>query len=332
VRARAGRVCTTLRSFRADQAIKAGAALEQARRLTIVSGGQTGVDRAALDWALANGVGCGGWCPQGGWAEDFPDPPGLLGPYPILKQTPSREPDQRTEWNVRDSAVTVLVASLSPGVSSTGTELTKAAAERLRKPVVAIDVDDPQESRRLADWLASLHADSSVNVAGPRESESPGIYRKTLVLLNSLPLHLFAARTSKRYLWSDAWIFQAIVIASHAAPARLSEILAAADGVNHALPTDDELHGAFARLTEDRLIVEVGDTFQLTGRVPREVIAAIVGKGWRAGRSAAERFLDAEQWTPQTNLRDPRNTVVYPPLTSARIQQADRDYRRRIKR
>jgi len=310
----------------------AGPALTSDRRLTIVSGGQTGVDRAALDWALANGVVCGGWCPQGGWAEDLPDAPGLLARYPMLKQTPSREPDQRTEWNVRDSTATVLVMTLNPRVSSTGTELAKAAAERLRKAVVTIDVDDPQESGRLAGWLASLDADSSVNVAGPRESDCPGIYRKTLVLLNSLPLQLFAAGMSKPFLWSDAWILQAIAIASHAAPARLSEILGAADAVNHALPTDDELHGAFARLTEHGFIAEVADTFQLTGRVPREVIAAIVGKGWRAGRSAAERFLDAERWTPQTNVRDPRNAVVYPGLTPARIQQADRDYRRRLKR
>jgi hypothetical protein len=250
----------------------------------------------------------------------------------MLKQTPSREPDQRTEWNVRDSTATMLVMPLNSGVSSIGTELTKAAGERLRKPVVAIDVDDPQESERLGRWLASLDADSSVNVAGPRESDCPGIYRKTLVLLNSLPLQLFAARTSKRYLWSDAWILQAIAIASHAAPARLSEILGAADAVNHALPTDDELHGAFARLTEGGFIAEVEDAFQLTGRVPRDVIAAIVGKGWRAGRSAAERFLDAEPWTPQTNVRDPRNAVVYPRLTPARIQHADREYRRRITR
>jgi hypothetical protein len=310
-----------------------GAALAQERRLTIVSGGQTGVDRAALDWASANGVRCGGWCPQGGWAEDFPDSPGLLARYPMLKETPSREPGQRTEWNVRDSTATVLIAPSNTGVSSIGTELTKAVAERLRKPVITIDVDDARESGRLAGWLAGLDADSSVNVAGPRESESPGVYRKTLALLNALPLQLFAAsRTHRRYLWSDAWMFQAIAIASHGTPASLSEILGVADAVNHAMPTDDELHGAFVRLTEDGFIEEVGGRFQLTDRVPRGVITAIVGKGWRAGRSAAERFLDAEPWTPQTNVRDARNLVVYPGLTSARIQQADREYRRRIKR
>jgi hypothetical protein len=69
----------------------------------IVSGGQTGADRAALDWALAHDVECGGWCPKGRKAEDGPIDP----KYP-LKETPSAAYVQRTEWNVRDSGATVL--------------------------------------------------------------------------------------------------------------------------------------------------------------------------------------------------------------------------------
>ena len=79
-------------------------------KLIIVSGGQTGVDRAALDAAIARGIAYGGWCPQGGWAEDCPEPPGVLARYPLLRETPSADPAQRTEWNVRDSD-----ASLDPG-------------------------------------------------------------------------------------------------------------------------------------------------------------------------------------------------------------------------
>jgi hypothetical protein len=71
--------------------------------ITIVSGGQTGADRAALDWALAHNVECGGWCPKGRKAEDGPIHP----KYP-LKETPSVSYVQRTEWNVRDSDATVL--------------------------------------------------------------------------------------------------------------------------------------------------------------------------------------------------------------------------------
>jgi Circularly permutated YpsA SLOG family len=78
------------------------------RRITIVSGGQTGADRAALDWALARGIECGGWCPKGRKAEDGPIDP----KYP-LKETPSAAYIQRTEWNVRDSDATV-VFSVNP--------------------------------------------------------------------------------------------------------------------------------------------------------------------------------------------------------------------------
>jgi hypothetical protein len=71
--------------------------------LRIVSGGQTGVDRAALDVAVALGMPYCGWCPRGGWAEDMPEPPGVLARYPRLEETPSEDPAQRTRWNVRDS-------------------------------------------------------------------------------------------------------------------------------------------------------------------------------------------------------------------------------------
>jgi hypothetical protein len=68
----------------------------------IVSGGQTGADRAALDWALSHQLPCGGWCPKGRKAEDGP----IEAKYP-LKESPSASYLQRTEWNVRDSDATV---------------------------------------------------------------------------------------------------------------------------------------------------------------------------------------------------------------------------------
>ncbi|MGO1311979.1 MAG: YpsA SLOG family protein, partial [Brevibacterium aurantiacum] len=76
----------------------------------IRSGGQTGVDRGALDAARAAGVTIEGWCPAGGWAEDLPGAPGLLTDYPESRETPSPEPAQRTEWNVRDSEVTLIIS------------------------------------------------------------------------------------------------------------------------------------------------------------------------------------------------------------------------------
>ena len=79
--------------------------------ITIVSGGQTGADRAALDWALKHNVPCGGWCPKGRKAEDGP----IDSKYP-LQETPSSSYLQRTEWNVRDSDATVLF-SIQPILS-----------------------------------------------------------------------------------------------------------------------------------------------------------------------------------------------------------------------
>ena len=69
-----------------------------ARGPRIRSGGQTGVDRAALDAAVLTGRPYEGWCPKGGWAEDFLRPPGLLTIYPHLMETPSESPEQRTDW------------------------------------------------------------------------------------------------------------------------------------------------------------------------------------------------------------------------------------------
>src|ERR1700730_7354242 len=84
----------------------------------IRSGGQTGVDRAALDAAVLKGRPYEGWCPKGGWAEDFLRPPGLLTIYPHLMETPSESPEQRTDWNVRDSAANIVFVPDSKYCSS----------------------------------------------------------------------------------------------------------------------------------------------------------------------------------------------------------------------
>ena len=97
------------------------------RTITIVSGGQTGADRAALDFAIAHGIAHGGWCPRGRLAEDGPIPSRYQ-----LRETPSRKYAQRTEWNVRDSDATALF-TLAPQMQG-GTALTPDVAERLGKP------------------------------------------------------------------------------------------------------------------------------------------------------------------------------------------------------
>jgi hypothetical protein len=155
----------------------------------IVSGGQTGVDRAVLDFAIAHDIPYAGWCPRGGWAEDHPVPPGLLGVYPRLRETPSADPEQRTRWNVRDSDATLILALGSDGRVSPGTATTEAAAAELGRPLLRLDASDlDQDSARAAieRLLSALGPSPALNVAGPRQSEQPQAYDAALRLLGLL--------------------------------------------------------------------------------------------------------------------------------------------------
>jgi hypothetical protein len=132
----------------------------------VVSGGQTGVDRAALDAARALGLPSGGWCPRGRRAEDG----AIAAEYP-LRETPGEDYAERTEWNVRDASATLV---LTRGQPSPGTALTIDLARRLERPLLVLDLrDDPDPgavARFVRDWQVGV-----LNVAGPRESQSPGI-------------------------------------------------------------------------------------------------------------------------------------------------------------
>jgi putative molybdenum carrier protein len=149
----------------------------------IVSGGQTGVDRAALDAAIALGLPYGGWCPRGGWAEDCPTPPGLLASYPELRETPSKDPAVRTRWNVRDSDRTLILVDAGGLARSRGTALTLRLAEQFGRPHLVVDLDRPGAVDRIAGWLAEAPAHLALNVAGPRESGAPGIHAKARAAL-----------------------------------------------------------------------------------------------------------------------------------------------------
>ena len=133
----------------------------------IVSGGQTGVDRAALDAALARGLAVGGWCPRGRRAEDGP----LAAHYP-LRETPSRTYAQRTAWNVRDSDGTLILA---PEPLTGGTALTLREAQALDRPALHLDPHAADAVEQAAAWVQQHHL-RVLNVAGPRASEVPGIY------------------------------------------------------------------------------------------------------------------------------------------------------------
>lgn len=150
--------------------------------MRIISDGQTGVDRAALDVALSCGVAYGGWCPRGGWAEDMPVPPGVLTDYPLLRETPLADPAQRTEWNVRDADATLIIVTAAGVAPSPGTGQAQRVAERLAKSLLVVDITTSDAVDRAARWLQAQLAehgpDMTLGVGGPRESEAPGIYAR----------------------------------------------------------------------------------------------------------------------------------------------------------
>ena len=144
----------------------------------IISGGQTGVDRAALDWACNHRIPHGGWCPQGRRASDGP-----LSVKYQLRETESAGYRQRTKLNVQDSDATLI---LNVGELDGGTLQTQQFAERMGKPHLVVQLDQcaPDESAgRITEWLIAGKF-STLNVAGPREEKRPGIYAQTLSVLD----------------------------------------------------------------------------------------------------------------------------------------------------
>lgn len=144
----------------------------------IWSGGQTGVDRAALDAARELGLRTGGWVPRGRRAEDGVIPAAYAG----LCETPSDDYAERTTWNVRDCDATLIVTR---GSLHGGTAFTRDEAVRLGRPCFVLDLeaqplDAAVEAARA--WLTDRDP-GRLNVAGPRESTAPGIHARALAVL-----------------------------------------------------------------------------------------------------------------------------------------------------
>ena len=137
--------------------------------IKIVSGGQTGADRAALDWALACGMDHGGWCPLGRRSESGPIPAAYQ-----LRESPSSNFLQRTEWNVRDTDATV-VFTLAPFPSG-GSYRTLEFARAHGKPCLHLShTRDADRSPDLLRQFIDRHQIKTLNVAGPRASKEPNI-------------------------------------------------------------------------------------------------------------------------------------------------------------
>ncbi len=132
----------------------------------IISGGQTGADRAALDWAIKNGIPHGGWCPKGRRAED-----GAIPEQYLLQETPQPKYRQRTRWNVRDADATLIV-TLAKDLTG-GSLVTFEYARRIARPCLHVFPGDGWRER-LKSFLKT-NAVQTLNVAGPRRSSAPGI-------------------------------------------------------------------------------------------------------------------------------------------------------------
>ena len=137
--------------------------------LKIISGGQTGVDRAALDVALTLGMHCGGFCPKGRKSEDGTIPE----KYP-LTETQSDHYPERTELNVKTGDATLI---LTAGPADRGTQLTIDLCKRYNKPCLVIDLNDEKDRVDIELWIKTNKIDT-MNIAGNRESISPGIHEK----------------------------------------------------------------------------------------------------------------------------------------------------------
>ena len=147
----------------------------------IISGGQTGVDRAAFDFALKHGIEIGGFVPKDRRAEDgrIPDK------YVNLIETNTRNYAERTKLNVQNSDATLIISN---GKLTGGSKLTRSLAQKHKKPFLHLDLERltiAEEIQMTKEWLISIKC-HELNIAGPRASTDPAIYQRTLKFLEQL--------------------------------------------------------------------------------------------------------------------------------------------------
>jgi Circularly permutated YpsA SLOG family len=149
----------------------------------IISGGQTGADRAALDVAIMLNISHGGWCPHGRLAED-----GIIESSYKLSETPTADPAQRTEWSARDSDGTVIF-SIAPNLSG-GSAETEVFARQNRKP--SLHLSREHDGERAIEMLRGFLVENKIqvlNVAGPRLSEEAGVAEFVTETLEAILRH-----------------------------------------------------------------------------------------------------------------------------------------------
>ena len=143
----------------------------------IISGGQTGVDRAALDVALELNIPCGGSCPKGRLAED-----GVIDERYPLQETDSPEYPVRTEMNVKNSDATLIITN---GPVTGGTARTLELAKKYRKTNLVVDFSKGKDPAIVKKWL-DFNKVGTLNIAGPRESKEPGIHDRAVEFLRKV--------------------------------------------------------------------------------------------------------------------------------------------------
>lgn len=145
--------------------------------LKIISGGQSGADRAALDFCLENNIPCGGHCPKGRLAEDGC----IADKYPLI-ETQSEDYTERTRLNVEHSDGALIIYR---DVMDAGTQLTLDIIKTMEKPYFSINLSLNIDPVIVKNWLFNNEV-STVNIAGPRESSCPEIYQQSKLFLSKI--------------------------------------------------------------------------------------------------------------------------------------------------